>query len=341
MKASLQDISRALDTPSPDIRLFMLYGGDESGSAALAKRLGRAMGSGAERIDLDSYTLKTDPARLGDEAASFSLFGGNRYIRIQPATEECLAAIDAWLNSDVGGCPVVAVAGAMKPASALIKLALAHPAALAHISYPLRPQDAQALAEAMGREAGLRLSRDAARLIANAAEFDRSIMAQEIEKLALFLDAGPERPVEANSDAIAAIGADASEGELSRLVEAVFEGRPDQVAQEIVRLGQDGTTGIPLLRAAAKRAFLLTGLRSDVDAGASPGAAVKSRGKAIFWKDEASVTQQVSRWSAARLATAAARLLATERAIKSAGSLGDGAAEVELIAISRVAQRMR
>lgn len=341
MKASLQEISRALDTPTPQTRLFLLYGGDESGSAALAKRLERAMGAGAERIDLDAPTLKADPARLADEAASFSLFGGNRYIRIQPATDDALAAIEAWLTSEIDGCPVVAVAGALKATSALVKCALAHPGALAHISYPMRPQDGEAMAEAMAREQGLRLSHDGARLIASAAGYDRAIMAQEIEKLALFLDSGPERPVEAGVDALAAIGADASEGELSRLIEAVFDGRPDQVALEIARLEQDGTTGIPLLRAAAKRSFLLAGLRAEVDSGASPASAVQSRGKAIFWKEVGPVTQQVSRWSAARLATAATRLLAAERAIKSAGSLGDIGAEVELLAISRVAQRLR
>ena len=87
MKVKEAQIGRALDNPisnGPDgsIRLFLLYGPDESGSRALAARLERAMGPGAERIDLDGATLKEDPARLADEAASFSLFGEKRHIRV-------------------------------------------------------------------------------------------------------------------------------------------------------------------------------------------------------------------------------------------------------------------
>ena len=36
------------------------------------------MGAEAERVDLSGAELKADPARLADEAASISLFGGAR-----------------------------------------------------------------------------------------------------------------------------------------------------------------------------------------------------------------------------------------------------------------------
>src|SRR3546814_7543996 len=81
-------IERALDAPSADIRLFLLHGPDDAGSQALTKRLERAMGPDAERIDLDGAALKIDPARLADEAASISLFGGARWIRVTLAGDE-------------------------------------------------------------------------------------------------------------------------------------------------------------------------------------------------------------------------------------------------------------
>jgi DNA polymerase-3 subunit delta len=341
VKASAADIARALDAPTPATRLFLLYGADEAGSAALARRLERAMGADAERIDLDSTTLKTDPARLADEAASIALFGGGRWIRIQPADDVIVPAVQTLLDAPAAGNPVVAIAGALRATSVLVKLALAHPAVLAHASYELRPHEAEALASSLGRELGLRIGGDVAAQIATSASNDRAVMTQEIEKLALYLDAAPDRPVEASIDAVVAIAAATGDGELSRLVDAVLDGRPETVAGELARLSQEGIEGITLLRAMARRVHVLAGLRAEVDGGQRPDAVVEARGKAIFWKEKAPITRQLSRWPSPQLARAVERLIAAEQAIKGTASAGAIVADTELIAMSRAAQRLR
>jgi DNA polymerase III subunit delta len=341
VKANLDQMTRGLDAPKPDTRLFLLYGPDESGSNALVKRIERAMGSDADRIDLDPPTLKSDPARLSDEAASISLFGGRRWIRIQPATEDCVPAIEALLETPSADNPVVAIAGALRPTSALLKLALGNPQALAFASYAPDAGQASKIAETLGREVGLRLSRDAARAIASGANGDRSIMALEIEKLALYLDAAPERPKDVGPEEYNAINADHSEGGLGALVDMVLDGRSAPAAQELARLAQEGIEGIPAIRALAKRVALLCRMRSEMDAGKSMDTVMASTGKAIFWKEKAGIERQLTRWDGRRLATAAERLLTTERAIKAAGSIGPVLADVELMAISRVAARAR
>ena len=75
MKANKGQIERAFDAPDGSFRLFLLYGPDDASSRALLPRLVRALGPDAEKVELDGPTLKADPARLADEAASFSLFG--------------------------------------------------------------------------------------------------------------------------------------------------------------------------------------------------------------------------------------------------------------------------
>ena len=341
MKANANEIARALDAANGPVRFFLLYGPDEAGSAALARRLERAMGQEAERIDLDGSTLKADPARLVDEAASISLFGGRRWIRIQPAGDEIASAVASLLDADVAGNPVVALAGALKPSSPLVKLALDHKLALAHPSYVPDARDAAQIAETLAREAGLRLPRDLGRTLAISCSNDRSIMAQEIEKLALYLDAAPDRPAEATAEALEAIGASNPDGELSKLVDAIMGGQPGRVGAEIARLGQSGIAGIPVLRALFRRLILLAALRRDIDGGQSPAAAVEARGKAIFFKEKPAITDQASRWPADRLAALADKLLAAERALKSSGTAGEILAEAEMLTISRFAARRR
>jgi len=341
VKANANEIARALDAANGPVRFFLLYGPDEAGSAALARRLERAMGQEAERIDLEGSTLKADPARLVDEAASISLFGERRWIRIQPAGDEIAAAVASLLDADVAGNPVVALAGALKPSSPLVKLALDHRLALAHPSYVPDARDAAQIAETLAREAGLRLPRDLGRALAMSCSNDRSIMAQEIEKLALYLDAAPDRPAEATAEALEAIGASNPDGELSKLVDAIMGGQPGRVGAEIARLGQSGIAGIPVLRALFRRLSLLAALRRDIDGGQSPAAAVEARGKAIFFKEKPAITDQASRWPADRLAALADKLLSAERALKSSGTAGDILAEAEMLTISRFAARRR
>lgn len=341
MKANENDATRALDAADARYRLFLLYGPDEGSSVALARRLERAMGADAERIDLDGPTLKSDPSRLADEAASISLFGGKRWVRIQPAGDEITLAVQGLLDAPVAGNPVVVIGGALRATSSLVKLALDSKSALAFQSYEPKPAALLQIADALAREAGLRASRDVCRMLVAASGNDRAVMAQEIEKLALYLDAAPDRPAEASEADYAAISAENTDGEMSRVVDGIMGGHPDRAAAELAKTAQAGISGIPILRALFKRTALLASLRKDIEQGASPAAAVKGRGKAIFWKDEPAITDQAGRWTSARLATLADRILQTERSLKASGSAGEILADAEMITIARAATRRR
>lgn len=343
MKASQGQVEKALDKPSVEHRLILLYGPDESGSRTLAARIERAMGPDAERIDLDSATLKADPARLADEAASISLFGGARHIRLTLSSpEDAFAAVQALVEAPMAGNPVVAIAGTLRATSALLKFALAHPAVLAFASYAPEGQQADRIAISMAQAAGLRIGNpDVARRLAGAAAGDRAVLKQEIDKFALYLDASPEQPADLDHATLDLLGADADEGDLSRLVDAVLSGNPAALGGELARLRSVGIEGIPTLRAAAKRIHLLIQLRAQIDSGSRVEAVMASAGKSIFWKEKGSVERQLNIWNSASLSTALLRLFDAERALKTSGSLGITAADAALLAISRAAHRRK
>lgn len=341
MKANTGQIERALDAPSDAVRLYFLYGADDATSHAQAARLAAALGSEAERVDLTGAALKEDRALLADEAASISLFGDRRFIRLTNFGEESLPAITALLEAPAAGNPVVAIGGSFKGTSALLKLVLASPAALACANYPLDDEKAEALALALARAEGIRLQPEAARALASSAANDRAVMAKEIEKLALYLDAAPDRPCEAGMLALEAIGAGEGEGELSRMVDAVMDGKPGELAGELMMLAEAGLEGIPLIRAVSRRVQLLAGMAAKIADGAPAAQVVDAGTKTLFWKDQAPAKRQARRWSAQRLAIAADKLLAAERAIKSAGSPGMIIGDADLLTIARAGQRGR
>ncbi|MEA3039918.1 MAG: polymerase subunit delta [Sphingomonadales bacterium] len=337
MKANRGQIEKALKAPG-DIRFFLLHGPDESGSRALAK-LGAP--SGAERVDLTGAELKADPARLADEAASISLFGGARFVWVEPADDQCLAAAEALLEAPAAGNPVVLVAGALKPASKLLKLALAAPAALAFASYAPEGREAEQLAADMARAEGLIARGDVARRLAEATAGNRAILAGELAKLADYLDASPDRPQALDHDGIDAVGAAAEEGDLSRLVDSVGSGDARLLTAELMRLAGEGIEGIPLIRAVLRRMSLLARLRAQVEGGTSIDAVMASQGKSLFWKEKPAISQQLGRWRSDLLAKSVSRLVEAERQAKASGTLGARAVDEELFAICRQAARLR
>jgi DNA polymerase-3 subunit delta len=340
MKANRSQVEAALRARCEGFRFILLHGPDEAGSRALLPVLAQAMGGDAERVDLSGSELKNDPARLADEAASISLFGGARYIVVESAGDEALAAVEALLDSSAGGNPILIVTGMLKPTSKLLKRALTEPAALALASYVPDGREAGKLVIDMARQQGLQMRPDVARRVAEAAGGNRAVIANELEKFALYLDAAPDRPREIEHDTLDALGAASEEGDLSRLVDSVSGGDAKLLKAELLRLSSEGIEGISLIRAMLRRMLLLARLRAEVDRGNSIDAVMASQGKSLFWKEKPAISQQLARWRSPLLAKATARLLETERQVKAPGGLGPLAVDEELFAICRQAARL-
>ena len=340
MKANRAQVEKALKAPAAT-RFFLLHGQDDSGSRALARLLGAAMGADAERIDLTGSDLKADPARLADEAASISMFGGARWILVDPAGDETVPAVEALLQVTAAGNPVILLGGSLKPASKLLKLALAAPDAISFASYAPNAGEADKLAAELGRAEGLILRPDVARRIAESAGGNRAVIGQELAKFALYVGASHEAPKAIDHDVIDALGADSDEGDLSRLVDSAAGGDAAALEAELARLHAEGQEGIPLIRAMLRRMSLLARLRAEVEQGSSPAAVMASSGKSLFWKEKDEVGRQLGRWRADLLAKAVSRLVEAERQVKASGGIGPLAADEELFAICRQAARLR
>jgi DNA polymerase III subunit delta len=328
VKADAARIERALDTPGPDCKLALLYGPDEAGSRALADRLAAAMGADAERVDLDGGTLKEDPARLPDEATAITMFGGPRWIRATGG-DDCLRAVEALLEAPEG-CPVVLVAGNLPKTSALLKLALEDKRVLAFQSWKPEGQKADAIATQTGRVMGVRLSPDAARLLADATQGDRALMMRELEKLALYVDASPDRPRPVERADIEAVGAAIDVREAWDTVDALFGGKVAELAQEIS--GDAAVEVIPGLRAIDRRALMIARTLSARRGGQMP------RGNP---REMVAVERESRHWSPEAAATAHRLAMEAEAAVKMPRTAGEVLAHATMLSMARAAARRR
>jgi DNA polymerase III subunit delta len=325
-------------TARTDIRLFFIFGQDESAVADIAAQMAEQLGS-AERVDIDSDRIRSDPALLADEASSLSLFGDKRYVRLNFRREEGLAAVENLLALDSDANPVIATAGNLTKASKLRKLVEGHPRAMAHICYLPEEGDAAAAVMAYAATVGLKLDRSLAARISRYTGQDRKLAQAEVEKLSLYYDASPQRPATVEVAAFEALSAETGEENVSGLVNQVMGGDLRGTGRELVAARDMGVDAIRIIRALQRRVTLLGSMRAKVDNGASPGAVVKAT-RSIFWKESDDFVKQLARWPSARLAGLNGHLIDVEAKLMSVREgLGTVILEEELIRIARAAAR--
>ena len=339
MRAPRGSILRSVDQPDPAIRFYLFYGPDEAGSRSLAERL--LKGLGAEKMAVAGAAVKADPALLAAEAGAISLFGGTRLIWVEPAGEEIVEGVEALLGAGAVESPVVAIAGALRKTSALLKLAEANPAALANISYVPEGRDADRMVIDLGRIEGLRVDQAVASRLAAACNANAAILGHELSKFALYLEASPERPRELTHDVLDRLGADSGEGDMMRLGDLALAGRGTELFEELDRVALGNSEAIPVVRTLQRRLLQLAGLRAQVEQGKSVDAVMTSMGKALFWKDKGLMQQLLSGWNSERLAAMLERSAALEKAIIFSDEPPVAALEEELTTIARAAQRRR
>jgi DNA polymerase-3 subunit delta len=338
MKAVKASLNATLDRPPTDIRFYLFYGPDESGSRALAMRLLKGLGN-AEKFIVVGSAIKSDPASLADEAGALALFGGARALWIEPAGEEIVEGVSALLDAAASESAVIAIAGALRKTSALLKLAESHPAALAHCSYVPEGRDMDRVIADLAREVGLRLSPDVSQRVAAAANSNQAIAASELEKFALYLGAAPASPRDLDHDTLDLLSADAAEGNFLRLGDLALAGQMNALVEELGRLPGGGSEAIPVIRGLQRRLMMLAPLRARVERGESVDGVLTSMGKALFWKDKDVVRRMLSAWSAERIGTASARVAALERQLMLSKAPEEASLAETLITLARVGQR--
>lgn len=337
MKAARGNIARSLDQPDRATRFYLFHGPDEGQSRALGERL--LKGLSATRFVIAASAIRSDPAILIDEAAAMNLFGGPRAIWIEPAGDEIAESVQALLAAPASESPVIAIAGALRKTSALLKLAEAHPQALSHASYVPEGQNAERMVADVGKTYGLRMPAAVAARIADNCANDQAIVAQELAKLALYLDASPESPKNLDDDALDAVGAAMPEGDFLRLADLALSGEMAQLANELAQLPQGGSEAIPIIRSLQRRLLMLTPMRARIERGERIDAVMTSAGKALFWKDKPIISNLLASWDAKALAKASERIGKLERQIMLTPVPVVAAIGEELTALARAARR--
>ena len=341
MKASQRDFPGMAARAASEARVFFFCGPDEAGASDAAERIVSLLAEPGERIELSGGDLKRDPVRLGDEARSTSLFGGERHIYVRAQGDEVHDAVAVLLEGEVEACPVLIVASSATDKSRTAKLLEPRPDALVTMFYPPDLRQVASVVRDMAGAAGLRLGDDMAERIARAAGLDTRLARSEVTKLALYLDASPESPRAADAAAFDAIGASTEEDGFAALVNAVLGGETARIPGELRRMRELGLNPVGLLLAFERRAAQLGTLAAKLGPRGDVGRLVEAEAGArrIFWKDKREISAQLSRWRGKRAERLTARLIALHAALLSNSQNAELLLAHELTEIGRAAGR--
>lgn len=313
--------------PDPALRVALIYGNDEGMIAERGRRLAMAicaeLGDAFRVVELTGGQLKDDPARLADEFQSLSLIGGRRVVRVRPAGDEVVAAVETVFEAGAGDALIVVEAGNLPPASALRKLVAAAPAGAAIACFEDSEQALENLVESVLGGDGLRASDEARDYLVDHLGGDRGISRSELQKLVLYKGIPPkDAPASARTvtldDAMAVIGDGAAIG-LDDAVYAAFDGDPAGLDRALDRIFAEGVAPASAVRAFQRHADLLHRLAGAVETGARADEAIGRLRPPPHFSRRATLQRQARTWPCLRLADLLDLLLEAEMQCKTTG----------------------
>lgn len=191
MRISGADADKQSRKP-PDAWKAVLFHGANGGlvrerADACVRAIVPDLGDAFRISDLGADALKRDPARLADEAAALSMFGGRRVVRVRDAGEALASLLENFLASASGDTLVVIEASELSKTSTLRKLFEGARTAGAIECADDTPAEASRMIQESLAAQGWTAEAEALAYLTEALGADRRLLRTELEKLLLYL----------------------------------------------------------------------------------------------------------------------------------------------------------
>ncbi|TAJ35619.1 MAG: DNA polymerase III subunit delta [Reyranella sp.] len=281
MKIEPRQVEAFLKKPDPRIRGVVIYGNDDGlvaeRAVALAKAVCEDLNDPFRVVDIAGDVLKNDPARLADEFGAMSMMGGRRVIRVRPAGEESVAALENLVAATAGDALIVVEGGNLTPRSGLRALAETEACLAAMPCYMDNEAALEGLVESAARAQGLAVDADALSWIVERLGGDRGQTRSEIDKLLLYKASDTNKTITLE-DAVDILGDTAAIG-IDDVIAATFDGELVALDRALDRVFSEGGHPVQLVRSLQRHADQLHLVSAHAGKGGNMEAAMfKARG---------------------------------------------------------------
>jgi len=284
--------------------------------------------------EFDEDALLRDPARLWDEAASLSMLGGRRVIRIRGAGNGSAKHFARYLEEPAGDALIVVEGGDLAKGAALRRAFEESGDAAAIACYLDDARNLGDVVRAALKSEGFSIDQQALGNLVARLGSDRGVTRRELEKLALYM--GDEKTV-TSKHVFAAMG-DESDLRMEECCDAAGEGDFKALDTALARLWQAGTSPAPILRLALGHFQRLAAVRSECAGGGDVAMAMKKLRPPVFFTRIDSFKAQVARWNEARLEEALSILYEAEALTRTTGVPAEAACGRALFYVAALAR---
>jgi len=322
MKIEPRQAEAFLKKPDPRIRGVVIYGNDDGlvaeRAVALAKSICDDLNDPFRVVDIAGEVLKHDPARLADEFGALSMMGGRRVIRVRPAGEESVAALENLVAATAGDALIIVEGGNLTPRSGLRTLAETEACLAAMPCYMDNEAALEGLVESAARAQGLTVDADALPWIVERLGGDRGQTRSEIEKLLLY-KAGDASKTITLEDAVDILGDTAAIG-IDDVIAATFDGELVALDRALDRVFSEGGHPVQLVRSLQRHADQLHIVSAHASKGGNMESAMfKARGLPRGGPVRQRFERHLRAWPLPRLSASLTVILEAEMECKRTG----------------------
>ena len=299
-------------SPPKGLTLALVYGPDaglvQERAEKLLKSVVPDLTDAFNVSDLSESTLLADPARLSDEAASISMMGGRRVVRVRGAGNDLADLLESFADDPKGDALVVIEAGDLAKTSALRKIFDGHKTAAAVQCYPDSVRDLGDVVRDALRAEGLSIAPDALEDAVSRLGSDRGVTRREIEKLLLYMHGKKQVALE---DVRAVMG-DEAEARSESACDAAAGGDLVKLDRELERLWVSDVAPAQVLRSAMGHFQRLVQARESANRGETIDNVMKRLRPPVHFSRSQAFKNQAQRWNTDKLGEALDMLLDAE-----------------------------
>ena len=267
----------------------LFYGNDEESMADVTRQTLSAWRGGGEVVVIEASSLRGGSGELKDHLFSQSLFGGRGLVLVRGCEEQHAPALLALIGEGGWSNALLLQAGSLRKNSAL-RAAIAKSKRFHAVAFYAEDESAFLdRVRSMATEKGLRFDEGAAERLAILCGTDRSLVAIELEKLALLSTGAELVTVQMVEESCG----DQAASDMEALMDAVLSGEPMEADRLLQRaVGAPEFSG--LLPMFLSRLSRLADVRAALDAGASWESAFAKARPPVFFPQQPAMKRQLS-----------------------------------------------
>jgi DNA polymerase-3 subunit delta len=328
-----------LSNPKKSPGAILIHGADRSAVYELCQSVVKKMtGSVDESLNVSRLTeaqVLSSPGRLYEEFSSISMFGGNRLVWVSGAGDALTKLLEPIFSSEIAGNLILLDAEALSKNSRLRKFFEANSRAVSVALYEESPQELRLRLERLIKASGLGIDEEAMLRLLEFMSFERAVAESETLKLITYCQGQSSISVED----VQAICGDTSDASMDYLIDAVFEGKLNEVDRCVMSMGASASAGRGTLSAVLQHIVKLQGMATQIGQGLSIDSVVHAPRFGIFFKRRASISMQLRTWDIDALLNAEERICNAILQTRQHPDLDEALISRALLALGRNARR--